>query len=65
MSSASGSTLPARLRNIVAWSPPGRSVRPIEPANSRSPENITSEMSPVACLSLRRYGDRNVTEPSV
>ena len=35
----------ARLRSIVGWSPPGRSVRPIEPANSRSPENITSETS--------------------
>ena len=42
-----------------AWSPPGRSVRPIEPAKSRSPENITSEMSSAA------YGERKVTEPSV
>ena len=49
-----------RLRSIVGWSPPGRSVRPIEPAKSRSPENITSETS-----SRRGYGERKVTEPSV
>ena len=60
MSSASGSTLVARLCSIVGWSPPGRSVRPIEPANSRSPENITSETS-----STSGYGERKVTEPSV
>ena len=31
----------AATPSIAAWSPPGRSVRPMEPANSRSPENIT------------------------
>ena len=55
----SGSTLVARLRSIVGWSPPGRSVRPIEPAKSRSPENISSETSCSA------YGVRKVTEPRV
>ena len=60
MSSASGSTLLDRVRSMVGWSPPGRSVRPIEPAKSRSPEKITSETS-----STSGYGVRKVTEPSV
>src|SRR3954464_12672511 len=59
MSSASGSTLSRRLRSIVGWSPPGRSVRPIEPAKSRSPDSITSDTP------CSPYGVRNVTDPSV
>ena len=37
MSSDSGSTLSARLRSICAWSPPGRSVRPIDPLDLPKP----------------------------
>ena len=38
VSSGSASTSAASVRISVAWSPPGRSVRPIEPSNSTSPE---------------------------
>ncbi len=57
-SSGRVSTLSRRVRSIVGWSPPGRSVRPIEPAKSRSPENIT-------CETASSYGVRNATDPPV
>ena len=45
MSSASGRTRSRRLSCICGCDPPVRSVRPIEPANRKSPENISSETS--------------------
>ncbi len=61
MSSASGSTLSRRLDSIRGMLPPGRSVRPIEPANSTSPERqicSASQREPAP-------GNRNSTDPPV
>jgi len=58
VSSASGSTLVRSERSIAWWSPPGRSVRPMEPANSTSPDTHSGGSSPAAA-------SRNITEPSV
>ena len=61
MSSGSVSTLLVSDSSITAWSPPGRSVRPMDPAKSRSPENMTWLISPGAAP----YGVRKVIEPGV
>ena len=50
----------ANVCSIAGWSPPGRSVRPIDPANNTSPENRTAGTS-----SGPSYGVVNVTEPRV
>ncbi|OLT13078.1 hypothetical protein BJF78_22755 [Pseudonocardia sp. CNS-139] len=50
-------SLSRRLASICAWSPPGRSVRPIDPAKSVSPARITSVPSSVAVV--------NTTDPRV
>ncbi len=57
MSSGWGSTTRANESSIAAVSPPGRSVRPIDPANSRSPESISGS-APVSMI-------RNAVEPGV
>ena len=54
--SGNGSTLVRRLSTMASRSPPGRSVRPIEPANRTSPEKTSGSSSgPVA----------NIVEPGV
>ena len=45
---------------MSAWSPPGKSVRPIEPANSTSPEKTSESMS-----GSGSYAVRNIVEPGV
>jgi hypothetical protein len=57
VSSASVSTFVRSVSVIIRMSPPGRSVRPIEPANSVSPANITPLPSSISL--------RNTTEPWV
>src|SRR4029453_12125680 len=48
VSSARGRNRAAREANIWVVSPPGRSVRPIEPANTRSPASSRPGSSPAA-----------------
>ncbi len=56
--SSSGRHTRASDSNMSSMDPPGRSVRPMEPANSRSPEKNTDGMSAVS-------GIRKVTDPLV
>ena len=57
--SGSGSTFVRRLSSMSRWLPPGKSVRPIEPANSTSPEKTSD-------VDVRRRGRsvRNIVEPA-
>src|SRR5690606_34124576 len=57
VSSGLVSSLSRRLASSCWWSPPGRSVRPIDPAKSVSPASTTSTPSSVGVL--------NTTEPGV
>ena len=52
----SGSTLSRRLRSIVGWSPPGRSVRPIEPGEQQVPGE--HQLRDVLLAVRRPEGDR-------
>ena len=58
--SGSGSTFVRRLLSMSGWFPPGKSVLPMDPANSTSPEKTSESMS-----GSGSYAVRNITEPGV
>jgi hypothetical protein len=58
--SGSGSTFVRKLLSMSGWFPPGKSVLPIEPANSTSPEKTSESMS-----GSGSYVVWNITEPGV
>ena len=61
----SGSTTSRSERFIAAGSPPGRSVRPIDPANSTSPLSIVRSTSTWSAIPSGTRRRANITEPSV
>ena len=61
-SSGNGSTRSSSDRRMAALSPPGRSVRPMLPANSTSP---VSTVVPTSSAPSGASGRLNMTEPSV
>ena len=61
MASSSGRILSRRLASMARIEPPGRSVRPIEPAKSTSPDRHSSSASNLVPAPDRR----NSTEPGV
>src|SRR5450631_3542875 len=64
-SSARGRITSRRLRFMASPSPPARSVRPIEPANSTSPDSTVDRAPASAAIPTGTSGSAKITEPSV